>query len=237
MDSLNPVARVIDQFAQTWRAHRRGTSGELHARAEALFRSIGLDPRWLRSYPHELSGGMRQRVIIALALLFEPRLLVADEPTTGLDVIVQRQVLELLRRVRAEHRMALLFVSHDIAVVAELCASIAVMYAGQVVETGATADILGMPQHPYTIGLKQAFPDIRNPRRATISIPGAPPPLDQPIRGCAFAPRCPFMRERCCIEKPALRKITNQDVACHFAEEAATFRNRAADPHLWRPSI
>ncbi|HLI10341.1 MAG TPA: ABC transporter ATP-binding protein [Alphaproteobacteria bacterium] len=234
MDSLNPVARVIDQFAQTWRAHRRGDGHRLHATAEALFRSVGLDPRWLGSYPHELSGGMRQRVIIALSLLFEPALFVADEPTTGLDVIVQRQVLDLLRRVRTEHRMAVIFVSHDIAVVAELCSSVAVMYAGRIVEKGAAADILGRPCHPYTIGLKQAFPDIRDPHRVLISIPGAPPPLDIPLSGCAFAPRCPFVRRRCHTEAPVLRELARRQVACHFAEEADTFRERAADPSIWQ---
>ncbi len=234
MDSLDPVARVIDQFAQTWRAHRRGDSHGLRMRAEKLFESVGLDPRWLKSFPHELSGGMRQRVIIALSLLFEPVLLIADEPTTGLDVIVQRQVLDLLRRVRVEHRMAVIFVSHDIAVVAELCGSVAVMYAGRVVEKGTVADILGRPQHPYTIGLKQAFPDIRDPNRILISIPGAPPPLDRSIQGCAFAARCPFARGRCRVEKPVLRKISGQHVACHFAEEADAFRARAADPLIWQ---
>jgi peptide/nickel transport system ATP-binding protein len=231
MDSLDPVTRVIDQFVLTGRAHG---DGAVRARAEALFRDVGLDTRWLRSYPHELSGGMRQRVIIALALLFEPPLLVADEPTTGLDVIVQRQVLDLLRRVRAEHGTGVIFISHDIAAVAELCSNIAVMYAGRIVETGAMVDVLEEPHHPYTMGLKQAFPDMRDPRRVLINIPGAPPALDRPVEACQFAPRCPFAQEVCRTRTPSLRRVANQDVACHFAEQAAEFRVRAADPAIWK---
>jgi peptide/nickel transport system ATP-binding protein len=234
MHSLDPVARIVDQFSQTWRAHRKGGGRELPARAEALFRSVGLDPRWLDSYPHELSGGMRQRVIIALALLFEPWLLIADEPTTGLDVIVQRQVLDLMRRIRKEHRTAIVLVTHDIAVVAELCGSVAVMYAGKIVEKGGTADVLSRPQHHYTIGLKQSFPDIRHPRRALVSIPGAPPLLDRLGPGCAFALRCPMVRQRCRVETPELRQVGEGEVACHFAEEAEAFRVRAADPAVWQ---
>lgn len=230
MDSLNPVARIVDQFAETGRAHRQK---DVAARAEALMRDVGLDPRWLKSFPHELSGGMRQRVIIALSLLFEPPLLIADEPTTGLDVIVQRQVLDLLRRIRTQHGSGVIFISHDIAVIAELCSSIAVMYGGRIVEKGSTVDVLEEPQHPYTIGLKQAFPDMRDVRRALINIPGAPPTLDRPIEGCLFAPRCPFAQDRCRKELPPLRKVGERQVACHFAEEAAAFRSRAANPTTW----
>jgi peptide/nickel transport system ATP-binding protein len=234
MDSLNPVQRVVDHFVQTWRAHGRGRPARARARAEALLRSVGLDRRWLTSYPHELSGGMRQRVIIALALLFEPALLIADEPTTGLDVVVQRQLLDLLRKIRIEHETSVVLISHDMAVVAELCDSVAVMYAGRIVESGRTFDVLGSPRHPYTIGLKQAFPDIRDPRRALINIPGAPPSLDRPVPGCAFAPRCPLARAPCRVETPALRRVGSQEVACHFADETDSFRTRAGDPLLWQ---
>ena len=147
---------------------------------------------------------MRQRVIIALALLFNPRLLLADEPTTGLDVIVQKQVLEVLKRLQAQHEATLIFVSHDIGVVADLCRRIAVMYAGEIVEYGATADVLATPMHPYAIALKQSFPDIRHPERELVSIPGRMPALFEPPSRCTFAERCPFARERCRNERPLL---------------------------------
>jgi oligopeptide/dipeptide ABC transporter ATP-binding protein len=234
MNSLNPVARLLDQFQEIWRTHG-GARDAAREKAETLFTRVGLDPRRLRSYPHELSGGMRQRAIIAMALMFEPELLVADEPTTGLDVIVQRGVLNLLRRLQAEEKMSVIFVSHDIAVVAELCEHVAVMYAGEIVELGPTRAIFGAPFHPYTMGLEQAFPDIREPRRTLVSIAGAPPRLDRPLDGCPFTPRCPFAVERCRIEKPAVRTIASGHVvACHFAEDAEINRKRAREPLLWQ---
>ena len=234
MNSLNPVARLRDQFQEVWRAHG-GNGNGARDKAEALFVRVGLDPRRLESYPHELSGGMRQRAIIAMALMFEPELLVADEPTTGLDVIVQRGVLNLLRRLQAEEKMSVIFVSHDIAVVAELCAQVAVMYAGEIVELGPARTIFGAPVHPYTMGLEQAFPDIRDPRRTLVSIAGAPPRLDRPLPGCPFAARCPFVEARCRIEKPAPRPIAaGHVVACHFAEAAEFNRKRAREPLVWQ---
>ena len=234
MNSLNPVARIHDQFQEVWRAHG-GARGGARDRAEALFARVGLDPRRLGSYAHELSGGMRQRAIIALALLFDPELLVADEPTTGLDVVVQRGVLNLLRRLQAEARMSVIFVSHDIAVVAELCEQVAVMYGGEIVELGAARAIFGAPLHPYTMGLEQAFPDIRDPRRTLVGIAGTPPRLDRALHGCAFAPRCPFAVERCREERPAMRALERgHAVACHLAEDADLHRKRAREPALWQ---
>jgi peptide/nickel transport system ATP-binding protein len=181
---------------------------------------------------------MRQRAAIALAMLFSPRLLIADEPTTGLDVLVQRQVLDLLREARASRRMALLFVSHDVAVVAELCDHVAVLYAGQIVETGLTADVLTAPGHPYTMGLRQAVPDIRFPRRLMVSIEGAPPSLAPPPPGCAFAARCPFVLERCHRETPATEtRPDGRRVACHRAAEAATLWQAAQAPEVWRRAV
>ena len=234
MNSLNPVARLRDQFQRIWRAH--GDAGDgVQDKAEALFVRVGLDPRRLRSYPHELSGGMRQRAIIAMALMFAPELLVADEPTTGLDVIVQRGVLNLLRRLQSEEQMSVIFVSHDIAVVAELCEQVAVMYAGEIVELGPARAVFGAPAHPYTMGLEQAFPDIRDPRRTLVSIAGAPPRLDRAIDGCPFTARCPFAAERCRVEKPMARPIApGHVVACHVAEDAEFNRKRAREPVVWQ---
>lgn len=223
--SLSPVATLFTQFIEAWSVHAKPDRPRLRERAEQLFRDVELSPRWLDAYPHQFSGGMRQRAIIALALLFEPALLVADEPTTGLDVIVQRQVLDVIKKVQRQHGTTLVFVSHDIGVIAELCSRLAVMYAGELVEFGATRAILTAPGHPYTIALKRAFPDIRHPEHELHSIPGQPPSLADPPRACVFAARCPFARERCRAEKPVPRAMPDgRRVACHFAEEAEAMR-------------
>lgn len=232
--SLSPVTPLFRQFAEAWNVHHPPDRKRLRERAEALFRAVELSPRWLDAYPHQLSGGMRQRVIIALALLFDPKLLVADEPTTGLDVIVQRQVLDVLKRLQAEHGTTLVFVSHDIAVVAELCRELAVMYGGEIVELGTTRQVLKAPCHPYTLALKQSFPDIRQPEQELFSIPGRTPILTAPPRGCVFADRCPFARPRCREEKPAPRPLADgRRVACHFAEEAEEMRAVFARGEAW----
>ncbi len=232
MNALDPVQDLLRQFEATQRAHRDGSA---RARAIALFERVGLEASWLRRFPHEFSGGMRQRATIALAMLFEPRLLIADEPTTGLDVLVQRQVLDLLRESRREKGMAMLFVSHDIAIVAELCDRIAVLYAGQLVEAGETADVLDAPVHPYTMGLRRAVPDIRFPDRPVLSIDGAPPSLAPPPPGCAFAARCPFAQPRCRIELPVVRALDDgRRVACHRADEATELWRMAQSSEVWR---
>jgi oligopeptide/dipeptide ABC transporter ATP-binding protein len=232
-NALVPVHSLRRQFRDTAAAHGMRAS-EADARATELLRRVELDPAILDRFPHELSGGMRQRAIIALALLFGPALLVADEPTTGLDVIVQRQVVGLLRDLRAERNLALLFISHDIGVVAELCANVAVLYAGQVMETGPTAEVFARPDHPYAMGLARAFPDIRFPDRAVISIAGHPPRLSAPPTGCPFAPRCPFAEAICrTLQPPLVETSPGRRVACHFAVEADALRARAADPALW----
>jgi oligopeptide/dipeptide ABC transporter ATP-binding protein len=199
---------------------------DAEAVATVLLQRVELDPAVLDRYPHELSGGMRQRAIIALALLFDPVLLVADEPTTGLDVIVQRQTVTLLRDLRAERKLALLFISHDIGVVAELCDHVAVLYAGRVMETGRAVQVLSEPCHPYTIGLKRSFPDIREPTRPLASIAGHPPRLSEPMPGCAFADRCPFAQPICRQQAPALLPLRDgHAVACHFAADAVAMRS------------
>jgi peptide/nickel transport system ATP-binding protein len=233
--AMSPVTTVFQQFVQTWKAHGEKDIVALRTRAEHLFAEVELQPHWLDAYAHQLSGGMRQRVVIALSLLFNPHVLFADEPTTGLDVIVQRQVLELLKRLQAAHEATLVFVSHDIGVVAELCRTIAVMYAGEIVEFGATAQVLSTPMHPYTIALKQSFPDIRYPERALASIPGRMPALYEAPRACVFAARCPFARERCRQESPLLRSMEDgRSVACHYAEGAEAMRHVVAQGNAWQ---
>ena len=233
--SLSPVNSLFEQFRQTWTAHRRRDDPKLRRLAEELFRSVELDAAWLDAYPHQLSGGMRQRAIIALSLLFEPSLLIADEPTTGLDVIVQRQVIDVLKRLQAKGDMSLVFVSHDIAVVSELCKTLAVMYAGRIVELGATADVMDRPVHPYTIALKQAFPDITQPEKVTVSIPGRMPLLSEEPEGCEFSPRCPFRTGRCLAEGPALRAVgPDRWAACHYAENAEAMTATIESGEAWR---
>ncbi|WP_291295742.1 ABC transporter ATP-binding protein [Elioraea sp.] len=232
-NALVPVHSLRRQFRDTAAAHGM-RSAAADERAAALFQRVELDPAILDRFPHELSGGMRQRAMIALALLFGPSLLVADEPTTGLDVIVQRQVIDLLRDLRTEDGLALLFISHDIGVVAELCSHVAVLYAGKVMESGATDRVFSLPNHPYTMGLQRAFPDIRHPERSIVSIAGHPPRLSAPPQGCPFAPRCPFAQPLCHNTVPSL--VAGPDgraVACHFAADAEALRDRARDPALW----
>lgn len=232
-NALVPVHSLRRQFRDTAAAHGM-RAAEADARAEALLRRVELDPSVLDAFAHEMSGGMRQRAMIALALLFDPPLLVADEPTTGLDVIVQRQVVDLLRDLRIERGLSLLFISHDIGVVAELCTEVAVLYAGQVMETGLTRDVFARPEHPYTIGLQRAFPDIRHPERSVVSIAGYPPRLSGRPAGCPFAPRCPFAQAVCKTTPPPLVETRpGHKVACHFADQAAELRERAREPELW----
>jgi oligopeptide/dipeptide ABC transporter ATP-binding protein len=231
--SLVPVHSIRRQFRDTGAAHGMRAT-EADARAVELLRQVELDRAVLDRFPHELSGGMRQRAIIALALLFRPPMLVADEPTTGLDVIVQRQIVDLLSELRRSEGLSLIFISHDIGVVAELCDRVAVLYAGEVMEEGPTTEVLSRPAHPYTMGLAQSFPDIRAPDRPLVSIAGHTPRLTEPTRACPFASRCPFVREVCRTTKPArVRVAQGRSIACHFASDSEAMRQAAARPGLW----
>jgi len=230
MDSLDPVQRVGDQMVETMVLRGGLTRDGARARARELFRLVGLEPERLRLFPHELSGGMKQRAVIALALALRPQLVIADEPVTALDVIVQHQVLRTLRDLRQALDLSLLLITHDISVVAHLCDDVAVMYAGRIVESGPVAEVFARPRHPYTMGLRNAFPSLRDSQEHLVPIEGYPPDLASPPRGCAFAERCPFAVPRCWDEDPDLTPFGDGlSAACHRAHEAAMLRDHAAE--------
>jgi peptide/nickel transport system ATP-binding protein len=217
MTALNPVMRIGEQIVAALMLHQAVPRAEALRRAAAIFGRVGLRPDRLMQYPHEFSGGMRQRAMMALALICGPRVLLADEPTTALDVVAQRRVLELLRDLQQEFHLALILISHDIAAVAEACEQIVVMYAGQVVEQGPTRATLARSRHPYTRALASAVPSLYGP--AAGALEGLPPDLSQPSTGCRFAPRCPRAEQRCRNEPPPLHQFDGGHSArCHFAQ-------------------
>jgi peptide/nickel transport system ATP-binding protein len=206
MNSLDPVYRVEWQLLEVLRrGPLRGRAAR--ERAVALLDMVGLEPGVLNAFPHQLSGGMRQRVAIALALALDPLLVIADEPVTALDVIVQREVLDTLRDLQKRLRLSVIMITHDISVVAYSCDSIVVMYAGQVVESGPSTVMLGAAAHPYTMGLCNAFPDLERAADLLVPIEGSPPDLRNPPPGCRFAPRCPFALAQCTLEAPPLAEL------------------------------
>jgi oligopeptide transport system ATP-binding protein len=221
MTSLNPYLRIREQMAEVLVHHRGMSRGEAVAESVRALERVRVPAARERMgrYPHEFSGGMRQRVMIAMALLCRPRILVADEPTTALDVTVQAQILDLLEELRREDGMALILISHDLGVVAGLCDEMLVMYAGRVVERGTVAALLDAPYHPYTRGLVAAIP-VAGPGAGELrGIPGNPPdPVGDPA-GCAFAPRCPDADSRCTLERPVLRSAEGRARACHRRPE------------------
>jgi len=224
MTALNPVMRVGDQIAEGPRVHLGKNRSAARKTALELMRKVGIpDPaRRARAYPHELSGGMRQRVMIAIALSCEPRLILCDEPTTALDVTIQDQILKLLSAMRRDLGVSVVFVTHDLAVVAETCERIAVMYAGQVVETGTVDEVFRAPRHPYTLGLLRSVPRFDVVRQTLDSIPGQPPDLVAPPTGCPFQPRCGFAREDCLEGDFPLRRLgPGRATACIHDDDCA----------------
>jgi len=216
MNSLDPVKRIGYQIEEVLILHK-GRSGGHGRRVEELLDLVGLTAAVARRYPHQLSGGQKQRVMIALALACDPSLVIADEPTTALDVVMQAQVLQLLERLREELGLALILISHDLGVMAETCDRIAIMYAGGIVETGPTDQVIADPQHPYTKRLLESLPVIGGERGLAPPIPGVPPTPGDPPEGCAFRPRCPYSGEKC-LEVPALREVAEgRSAACHFS--------------------
>jgi len=235
MNALDPIQRVGDQIVEAMQAHITISRQDAMAHAANLFREVGIDPGRLSAYPFEMSGGMKQRAVIAMALALEPKLIIADEPTTALDVVTQAQILARLAALRRDHGMALLFITHDISVVVQTCDTVTVMYAGKVMESGAVREVFGSPYHPYTMGLRNAFPTLEGAQKELISIPGSPPNLLHPPTGCRFAERCPFVQERCLAEEPLPREVAPGRVsACHFPEMAEEFRARASDNRTWQ---
>lgn len=215
MTSLNPVFTVGDQIAEVVRRHRRVNRKAATARAVEVLDLVGIPDaaRRIRQYPHEFSGGMRQRVMIAMALACEPKLLIADEPTTALDVTIQAQVLDLIREMAGRFGMGVLFVTHDLGVVADLCTEVVVMYAGQVVERARTEPLYATPRHPYTAGLLRSVPDVGG-RSEMHTIAGSPPPPGSIPVGCRFAPRCPHRADECAGDVPLLAVGDDRTARC-----------------------
>ncbi|QBD78795.1 ABC transporter ATP-binding protein [Ktedonosporobacter rubrisoli] len=221
MNALNPVMNIGTQIMDVLRTHRPEMGPDQRKqRAVELLKLVGIAPDRLRSYPHELSGGMRQRAMIAIALALTPELIIMDEPTTALDVVVQREILELIMDLCKEFGMTLIFITHDLSLLLELADKIIIMYAGRIAEKASSQDLYLHPRHPYSYGLLNSFPTLHGPRRKMIGIPGSPPDLRDVPSGCAFHPRCPLAFSACKsalpVLQPALAEIPGQLVTCHL---------------------
>jgi peptide/nickel transport system ATP-binding protein len=217
MSSLNPVMRLEDQIVDAISAHlHRMSRADLKQRVAELLRNVGLDPAVARRYPHELSGGMKQRAVMAIATSLSPKLIVADEPTSALDVVVQRQVMQTLGKLQGGLGAAVILIGHDLGLIAQFADTVGVMYAGKIVESGPVRQMIEAPRHPYTKLLVESLPRI-DTKQALIGIPGLPPRLVDMPPGCSFAPRCPYAFDRCKRETTALQAIApGQRVACHL---------------------
>ena len=210
MTSLNPYLRISAQLIEPLLIHEKISRRDALARALAMLEAVGINDaaQRIHYYPHEFSGGMRQRVMIAMALITKPELLIADEPTTALDVTVQAQILELIKKMQRELGMAVIFITHDLGVVSGLCDRVQVMYAGRIIETADTATLFRSPRHPYTRALQRSIPSMQPKGTELFTIPGMPPDLSKPLAGCAFAPRCGHATDRCRVETPQLANLT-----------------------------
>ena len=229
MNALNPVTSVGSQMIDAMSAHERISRSQARKRAAELFELVGIDPRRLRSFAHQLSGGMRQRAMIAMALALNPDVLIMDEPTTALDVVVQRDILQQIEDLQARFGFAILFITHDLSLLVEISTRIAVMYAGQLIEIAPAGELLDNPLHPYTLGLMNSFPSVEGDQGRLEGIPGSPPDLVSPPRGCRFNPRCPrcvpgnepLYRLQTTV-RPVLQEVTpGHWVACHLYPAAA----------------
>ena len=215
-NALNPVLTIGKQIVEMIIEHESVTKETALARAKKQLNLVGISDQRINSYPHEFSGGMKQRAMAAIATACNPKFLILDEPTTGLDVVVQRQILEMLRNLKEELSLTSVFISHDLSVVAETCDRVAVMYAGKIMEESDTVSLYQNPLHPYSIALIGAYPSLKGERRQLKSIPGAPPSLIDPPPGCRFAPRCELAQDICTREEPRVKTIDGRRVACHM---------------------
>jgi oligopeptide/dipeptide ABC transporter ATP-binding protein len=215
LTSLNPLFRIGDQFVETIRSHEHGVSKkESLRRAGEILNNLGIAPERLVEYPHQMSGGMRQRIMIGMALILNPDLLIADEPTTSLDVIVEAQFLDLLNELRKQFNLTILLISHNLGIVAQMADRITVMYGGRIAESGQAEDVFADPLHPYTQGLLASIPNIKLDKPKLHTMPGAPPDLVNPPPGCVFNPRCPHVMEKCRREAPPNIRRKDHLAAC-----------------------
>jgi len=220
MNALNPILRVSDQVSEAMLKHNEAlTKEEAKEKTRELFKLVGMDPERIDHYPFEFSGGMKQRAMIVMALACDPKFLIADEPTTALDVTVQAQIMQLLKRLVKELGITLMLITHDLSVVAETCNNVIIMYAGKIVETGSVLEIFQKPWHPYAQGLIASIPSIEKSSDQTLaSIPGSPPNLLDPPLGCRFHPRCIYAQDLCQVEDPPLLEVSRKhNAACHLA--------------------
>ncbi|MCX8173503.1 MAG: ABC transporter ATP-binding protein [Thermoplasmata archaeon] len=233
MNAFNPVYKVGDQIMEALRVHEKMTKEQARQRTIELFQLVGLDPRRLTGYPHEFSGGMRQRAMIAMALACNPKLIIADEPTTALDVIMQDRILKEIKDLQRKFQISMIIITHDISVVAEVADKIAIMYAGKIVEYGDIVAIFHRTSHPYSIGLLGAFPSIKGKKRRLDAIPGSPPDLANPPTGCRFHPRCKYVKDICKDKDPEFVEVEkNHWTACHFAYEVFNARISAEEVRM-----
>jgi len=220
MNAFNPVYKVGDQIIEAILAHENMTKQEALKRVEELYRLVGIPKDRINNYPHEYSGGMKQRAMIAMALALNPDLIIADEPTTALDVVTQDRILGEMVRLQKREKIAMILITHDVSVVAEMAHKIAVMYAGNLVEKGTAKEVFKETAHPYTEALLNAFPSIKGEKKRLKAIPGSPPDLANPPKGCRFAPRCPYAKDICLEQEPPVVEISPGHYSkCHFAEE------------------
>jgi len=214
MNALNPVKSIGAQFKDAMQAHGVSAKEEIAARSAEVLRMVGIDPVHLKSYPHQLSGGMRQRSMIAMAMLFTPDLIIMDEPTSALDVVAQRSLMMQIKELQVSYGFAVIFVTHDMSLISHFSDRLMVMYAGQVDELGATRTVFDRPLHPYTQGLLEAFPSLRGPKVPLKGIPGSPPDLARLPSGCRFHPRCPHAIDKCAQVAPELAELDEALVRC-----------------------